>query len=169
MSKVYGFNEFFNGNLTTPNKHNELYLQMLEELHDKYPELDLMGIYAMKYNGKIIYVGKSTQLAKRWIGHIFNMTHEESKEHFRGMYITLRHLARAGELEFEVLETVEDKDKLDWLEGYYINKHLPCLNRIVPKLWQDKKAIYLNEIPLSNRLALEELGKDIREHCCRIA
>ena len=169
MSKLYNIREFHNSNLTTPNKHNELYRDMLEELHNQYPELDSMGTYCLKFNGKIVYVGQSTYIAKRWVCHLFNAYHEESKEYNRAFYICFRHLAKAGNLEFEVLETTDIKEKLDWIEGFAINYYKPCLNKIVPKLWRGSKDIYLDEIPIVSRLALEELGKDIREHCSKIA
>ena len=167
-TKLYDMTLFHNADLDTPSKNNQLYLDMLKEFDEKYPELSAMGIYAIRYEGNLIYVGKATHIAKRWLAHTFNANHSISREYNRAMYIILRHLFAIGEVTFEVLETTDDKFKLDYLEAYYINKYMPCLNKKIPKLIEGSKAIYISEMrevmPTVTKEQFKEIKQDLIEH-----
>ena len=131
--KLYDAKYFYKEGLI-PSKDNKEYLNFLDNLHTRFPEVNVMGIYGIRYNGRLAYIGKSTDICNRWIAHVWNATCPTSKEYNRAMYIVLRHMLELGKVEYEIEETTEDVTKLAYLEAYYINRLMPLLNKQVPKL-----------------------------------
>lgn len=92
------------------------------------------GIYSISYKGEIIYVGKSKDILNRILAHITNSQVLEAKEFNRQFYCELRRLAKDGKepVQFDILEYC-DEQELNEKEGYYIRKHYPKLNTVIPQ------------------------------------
>lgn len=108
-----------------------IYYKKHEASKEKY--FNKIGIYCIKDEiGKIIYVGKSTNLFHRFISHQINTEWADSKEYNSRKYTLLREYTQEGHsISFEVLEYC-DKEILSARENYYISKYYPNLNNIVP-------------------------------------
>lgn len=117
---------------------------------DKYKEMipeekyNHSGIYCIKINGEIVYIGKSTNMLKRVANHIYHICNPLSPEGKGKKYIELRRVRRLGyDIEFDVIEYTGDTDnihdkELEKKESYYINKYLPSLNTIIPRSRSNK-------------------------------
>ena len=90
---------------------------------EKYNE---SGIYCIKANEEIIYIGKSKNMRERIAEHIYEINWGGEKK-----YRILREMRLAGvRIGFDVLEYTED---LKEAEGRLIRKYLPILNTQIPK------------------------------------
>lgn len=99
---------------------------------------DHYGIYCIKVDNKIVYVGKSRNMLKRIAQHMWEIENNEKKN----MYCVLRELRHLHHhLAFDVLETIEesgeqqeDDDKIGFAEARLIRHYLPCLNTQIPHM-----------------------------------
>lgn len=96
---------------------------------DKY---DHYGIYCIKVDGKIVYVGKSRNMLKRIAQHMYEIEYNKKKN----MYLVLNELKSTHHISFDVLtKTTEgDDDEMGIAEAYAIRRHAPCLNVQWPKI-----------------------------------
>lgn len=95
---------------------------------DKY---DHYGIYCIKVDGCIVYVGKARNMLKRIGQHMAEIDMNTEKN----MYNVLRELREKYKLSFDVLEvTEEDDDKMGAEEARLIRHYAPCLNIQYPKI-----------------------------------
>lgn len=92
------------------------------------------GIYCVKVNGIILYIGKSLDMLRRVAQHMIDI--EENRK--TNKYIVFRGLMNRGfEITFDVLyvatgtENVEDE--IGWKEGELIRQYLPLLNYQIPR------------------------------------
>lgn len=88
------------------------------------------GIYAIKINNIIVYVGKSTNMLKRIAEHISEIKHGTHLPH---KYIILQQALSSNlPIGFDVIcyskRTYKDSNELGNKEAYYINKLKPPLN-----------------------------------------
>lgn len=95
---------------------------------DKY---DHYGIYCIKVDNKIVYVGKSRNMLKRIAQHMTEIEYNTDKN----MYNVLRELKTAHSISFDtLLVTKEDDDEMGVAEAKAIRHYQPCLNIQYPKL-----------------------------------
>ena len=105
-------------------------LQQYEEYKHQKPHLDKAGIYCIKIDGIIIYIGKASNLLKRILAHQVN-TELNLPEH---KYDVFRGIIQKGyTLCFEVLEYVPNVKDLKVIEGKWIRKYIPIMNYQIPK------------------------------------
>lgn len=116
----------------------EKYYNLIKELEDttsqesKIKQSGKSGIYAIYCDERLVYIGKSTDLLKRFIAHKANTICDESKEYNSKKYVELRNAMAAGHnICIKVIEYCEKKD-LEAKEDYYIGMYLPPLNTIIP-------------------------------------
>ena len=128
---------------------------------DKY---DHAGIYCIKINGQIVYIGKSFNMLERIASHYLEIAEGTSKSN---KYKVLHNAYNCEEcfLQFDVLyncrrvrpEAVEKE--LGNAEAKYINKYMPALNYQIPKIG-DYKHYTVNK--KAQIITLEEiLGKEV--------
>lgn len=104
--------------------------KVTQESKDKYQ--GKAGIYGIYCEDELIYIGKSTDMLKRFIAHKTNTICSESNEYNRPMYMEMRRALNAGlNIHCEELEFCT-KEELNSKEDYYIGLHLPPLNTIIP-------------------------------------
>jgi len=84
------------------------------------------GVYGFKYNDKWIYVGESVSLYRRWKTHL---SAEKSKDRSPISKLIRTNVIDKSKLVFEVLESIDDKQKRFKRETYWIHKLNPSLNR----------------------------------------
>ena len=99
---------------------------------DKYEHA---GIYCIKIDDEIVYVGKSTNMLKRVSAHYVNIQQQSEKK-----YRILAEAQRKGHtINFDVLYYATKKryraivEEIGKKEGEYIRKHKPVLNTQIPK------------------------------------
>lgn len=93
------------------------------------------GIYCIKIDNAIVYIGKSINMLYRIAEHYVGIQTGSKKK-----YLILAELKRKGhDIEFDVLYYAKSKEKTDLLEeigekeGELIRKYLPLLNTQIPK------------------------------------
>lgn len=126
--------------------------ELLKKYEDLYPQQEKTknadgsnkcGIYCMKVNGHIVYIGKAGDAGfyHRWISHIANTFEPEFADHYyMSMYTVLRSAIQTyhQSIEFDILEEVcavdgkVDARHLKEREDYWIMKYLPPLNTQTP-------------------------------------
>lgn len=96
------------------------------------------GIYAIKIEGKIVYIGKSLNMLKRLSQHMAEIQNQKPKSH---KYQVLRQAHLRGiDITFDVIKKCYGKtfseleDALGVAEAYYIQLHRPALNYQIPKI-----------------------------------
>lgn len=115
---------------------------------------DCYGVYCIKVDDKIVYVGKSRNMLKRVAQHMAEI--EETTE--KNMYIVLRDLRAAHSLAFDTLYTTteEDDDAIGFAEARLIKEYQPCLNIQFPHLDDYRKYDY-------RRLAKHITAKEVEQ------
>lgn len=110
------------------------YEKIKHEIEEKIPaKYEAAGIYCIKANNKIVYIGKSQNMKRRVAEHIFAIDIWTAREKIK--YETLRKLNRLGyNIDFDILETVEESDinKLADQEARWIYTYMPILNFQLP-------------------------------------
>ena len=113
----------------------------IDENHPRYQELweqgewehARAGIYGIYLEDKLVYIGKSNNMLRRWVQHM------EEIEYMGATTVKYDVLRQAMKLGFqssfkELIQVNEGgAKKLGELEGEMIRKHLPPLNQKVPK------------------------------------
>lgn len=101
-----------------------------EQLKQQRQDLDKSGIYCVKLQGQIIYIGLARNLLYRVLAHQVN-TELDLPEH---KYDVFRGIIQQGyTLSFEVLEYVPNIEDLKVVEGKWIRKYIPIMNYQIPK------------------------------------
>lgn len=93
------------------------------------------GIYCIKIDQKIVYIGKSANMLRRVAQHYVGIQNETEKK-----YRILAEARRKGHsINFDVLYYAKSRNYVDKLneigekEGEYIRKYNPILNTQIPK------------------------------------
>lgn len=122
-------NEFVNINDIIASKKK--YKYSINKFLEKYK---IMGIYGIYLQNKLIYIGQSNNIGKRWVIHKTHITREPSKcRDYMGdncpLYNFLRNYYQAGiDISFSILEIINDKSELNQKESEYIKKFNPICN-----------------------------------------
>lgn len=102
-----------------------------KETGDKY---DRPGIYCIKFNDKIVYVGKSRNCLERLASHICNIRKEQDEWKSHKYEVMRDALIFSCSVGFDLLEgDLDDDQLLGEREGYWIRYYLPPLNYQIPK------------------------------------
>lgn len=117
---------------------------------------DHYGIYCIKVDGHIVYVGKARNMLKRIAQHMAEIDMNTEKN----MYNQLRVLKDRHSLSFDVLaDTTEGDDaELGHAEAYAIRHYKPCLNVQYPHLDNYMKYDYCKR---AKTITAEEIEKEI--------
>ena len=141
-------------------KENKFYKEILQRyVKSKYikPYLDKSGIYCIKINGVIIYIGKADNLLKRILSHQVN-TELGLPEH---KYDVFRGIIQQGyTLCFEVLEYVPNKKNLLIVEGKWIRKYMPIMNYQIPK----EDGIHYTVNPIAKKASAEMVIEHVKQY-----
>lgn len=131
-------------------------LQKEEEFNRKYNHA---GIYCIKVDGQIIYIGKSVNMAHRVLQHMKEIRSKtQVKDH---KYKILHELRAAGKtIEFDVLYYSSRKmdeairKDIGYKEGVLIRRYKPALNYQIPKV-SDWRSYTVNQT--ARTITTEEL------------
>ena len=118
------------------------------------------GIYAIKINGKKVYIGKSTDLLQRMASHLSHIYGETEKSQAHKYQILKEASNKGMAIEIDVLyycpllDNEEIKEDIGEAEMLFIHHYKPALNIQIPKLenWRsytncvEAKTITLDEI-----------------------
>lgn len=141
-------------------KENKFYKEILQRyVKTKYikPHLDKSGIYCIKIDGVIIYIGKADNLLKRILSHQVN-TELGLPEH---KYDVFRGIIQQGyTLCFEVLEYVPNKKNLLIVEGKWIRKYMPIMNYQIPK----EDGIHYTVNPIAKKASAEMVIEHVKQY-----
>ena len=114
------------------------------------------GIYCIKIDGKIVYIGKSANMLRRIAQHYVGIRQGNEKK-----YRIISEAERKGHpITFDVLYYAKSRRLVDKLveigekEGEYIRLHTPILNTQIPKAEDWKK--YENKV-VDAREILQEI------------
>lgn len=110
-------------------------LRKKEELVEKYNK---PGIYCIRVNGNIVYIGKSLNMLTRLAQHMFEINRKNQKSH---KYQVLRQIKDMGiNIQFDVLKkcygktTNELYSALGDAEAWFIREYMPVLNYQIPHI-----------------------------------
>ena len=125
------------------------------------PKYEHAGIYCIKVDDSIVYIGKSTNMLVRVAQHYVGIKRGTEKK-----YRILAELQRKGHsINFDVLYYAsscgyeEKQSEIGIMEGEFIRKHRPILNTQIPKA-DDWRKWDINEVDAREVLNLL-LEKDI--------
>lgn len=112
------------------------------------------GIYCIKVDGMIVYIGKSRDMLRRLAYHMTDIDLNTDKN----MYNVLRVLRENHKISFDVMRktTEGDEDEMGYAEAYAINHYRPCLNIQYPKLDNYHSSRYLGT---GGTITAEEIEK----------
>ena len=111
---------------------NQIYkkYQQDESIKNKYDKKQ--GIYSISVNNRIIYIGKSANILNRICYHIFYINNPELNK--SNKYRVIANLLSQGvNIQFNLVQLVDNIVDLDKIEGQYIRKYLPPLNYQIPR------------------------------------
>ena len=120
------------------------------------------GIYCIKINGKIVYIGKSIYMLSRVEYHKRYITSGNGERKYK---ILNQAINKGYRIEFDVLyyspRKMENaiKNDIGKKEGVYIRRYKPCLNTQIPKI-DDWHKWDLN--PIARDITFEEFEKSLR-------
>ena len=114
------------------------------------------GIYCIKIDNKIAYIGKSKNMITRVASHMINIENPKSSDYNAKKYHLIRAAKQEGhQIGFDVLFYCNESI-LTAVEGEYIRKYMPALNTQIPKVeggWEVRK---INNLTLPQLLSLLE-------------
>lgn len=121
-----------------------------ERLKDDYmvQKYNRAGIYTIKVNDKLVYVGKSQDMLFRIAQHMGSIFYDMKAHKYKVLYDAYRR--EDCVISFDVIYKSKYKDKerifadIGEKEAYYINKYLPPLNYQIPNL-DDYKHFKVNK------------------------
>ena len=117
-------------------KHQEYMNLINQQTPGKY---DCAGIYCIKIEDKIVYIGKSANIRERIASHLCNINKysDESDSHKYDIFrqALQAHFTIGFDILYKSLETQEDliKEDIGSKEGELIRKYRPVLNWQIPK------------------------------------
>lgn len=102
----------------------------LEEIMKKIPAEKYYGsgIYCIKANDKIVYIGQSKDMIVRVANHVWEIEYGDKKE---TKYRILAEMREEYNISFDVM-CYCDEDKLTLVEDGLIRGYLPMLNTVIP-------------------------------------
>lgn len=112
-------------------KREEIMKEIPQDIKNKF--FGKAGVYGIYIEGRLVYVGETINLLRRWIDHKFNTLYNfKQKEYQEEKYRVLREAYAAGlVVSCDVLEFCEnDKKILRAREAEYIRAYNPILNTI---------------------------------------
>ena len=117
--------------LTYRNKviKEDLLQRFIENEEVLQPYDGVSGIYCLKMDGEIVYVGQATNIALRWISHVSNVYCKDSTRYHKAMYVAIRKAKLFNHsFSFEVLEYCEEEalnaNEYKWMKYYCDNLKL---------------------------------------------
>ena len=117
------------------------------------------GIYCIKINGQIVYIGKSANMLRRIAQHYVGIQTEAEKK-----YRIMAEARRKGHnVDFDVLYYAHSRGRINQLseigqkEGEYIRQYNPILNTQIPKE-EDWSKWEINEVDA--RAVLQKILND---------
>ena len=142
----------FKGGENLPNKYVENVVAMFRR-QGLAPKYDRPGIYCIRLDNQMIYIGKSTNMLHRIASHYVGVKEESEKK-----YRLLAQMQREGHtIGFDVLyyagSTGHDdiNDEIGHMEGVYIRQYRPTLNTQIPKE-EDWRKFEIKQIATENEL-----------------
>lgn len=102
---------------------------------------DCPGIYCIKVNNRILYIGKSTNMRNRLASHLYHILALDDKSN---KYIILNYLQGSFPIEFDVLAYCS-KEEISEQEALLIHKYQPLLNYQIPKI-ENPRSFEINKI-----------------------
>jgi hypothetical protein len=117
----------------------EYFLKKISEYKTMIPaeKYNKAGIYCIKVNGEIVYIGRSQDMQNRIANHIFWLVHSPVGEGNEKKYKELHEAYKKNiPITFDVLTFVEKDDimELKRQEAIYIRAYMPVLNSDIPQL-----------------------------------
>ena len=89
----------------------------------------MQGIYAISFRGEVVYVGQSVDIKARWRSHRHDLKHgrhgNERLQRIADKYGIV-------ELDFSLVEEVDNRDELSAREAAWIREKSPACNFIMP-------------------------------------
>lgn len=142
----------------------EEYQQKKEE-QEKYKvnKYQKPGIYCIKVNGYVLYIGKSINMLNRVNTHQhYIQTRQQDRK-----YSILNDLIQKGyQIQFDVLYVsqrvteIAIYNDLGKKEGIYIRRYLPCLNTQIPKVDDWNKWDYN---PIARKITADDIIKSMEQ------
>lgn len=131
--------------------------QCLNQINQSQPgKYDGPGVYCIKINEKIVYIGKSQQMDVRLANHICNIQ-KKSTEWKAHKYDVLREALSSNlTIGFDVLYKGQD---FNFQEGVFIRQYLPSLNYQIPKEENWRK---FNTNKKAKTITLQEIMGEIK-------
>lgn len=121
---------------TIKNLNLDQYIQQIVDQGKEQKYKDKAGIYAIKVQNKIVYIGKSTNMIVRIASHMRHIC-EQTPESESNKYVVLREALKNNiPIEFSVLYYSNSEDIIEDIgntEGIYIRQYMPILNYQIPK------------------------------------
>lgn len=127
----------------------EMWAGLEDYLIEKYQK---PGIYCIKINNKIVYIGKSIDMLGRMYDHMRSIENPHLTKTQK--YNIIRVMKGQGyKISFDVLQDCSEMtvDELGECEGGWIRKYMPLLNTQIPHLgdykhWETKKCANYDEV-----------------------
>lgn len=119
------------------------------------------GIYCIKINGKIVYIGKSIYMLSRVEYHTRHTMVGKSEKKYK---ILNQAFKKGYTIDYDVLyyspRKMENaiKNDIGKKEGVYIRRYKPCLNTQIPKVEDWHKWEYN---PIAQNITFEEFEKSL--------
>ena len=135
----------------TKEQQDSVYNEFLKDQY-KVEKYQKPGIYCIKINDKLVYIGKSKNMLYRLAGHCWEIKHGQyNKSHkYRVLWEALNR--EDVKIDFDIMITC-DEDELDMYEGQFIRNLVPALNYQIPKT--TGKGYTTN--PLAQTISLEQI------------
>lgn len=115
----------------------QFFNQHLNQINQQRPgKYDGPGVYCIKINQQIVYIGKSKQMDVRIANHICNILKQSDEWRSHKYEILRQALTSNFTIGFDVLYKGEDFNNQ---EGYYIRKYKPVLNYQIPDKYNWRK------------------------------
>lgn len=89
----------------------------------------MQGIYAISFRGEVVYVGQSVDIKARWRSHRHDLKHGR---HGNERLQRIADKYGIDELDFSLVEEVDNRDELSAREAAWIREKSPACNFIMP-------------------------------------
>ena len=137
-------------------RRKEIYEELKQDEYYKQRYDNEAGVYKIKIEDNIVYIGKSRNLLQRLADHIAGI--ESGEQH---KYQILRQAKEAGlNVQFDAIyySNCKEQEAIDvdigYQEAYYINHYKPALNQQIP-YQNNYHSCFINEN--AKRITLDEI------------
>lgn len=141
----------------TKEQHDALYEEYCQDPY-KVQKYQKPGIYCIKINGQIVYIGKSTDMLNRLAGHTLEIMEGTNGNKYKVLHDAL--MREDCQIDFDVLYKSRKRnpdrifEDIGEAEARFINEQMPALNYQIPTIGDYKhykvnrkaKTITLDEI-----------------------